>query len=215
MEAPELELTEDAGLEALRLHVVDKALEARAKHGPRLDAAAMRRLVADRSVVRFRADVVFDEGPLRPGEFGWAMPLGERPHDGFALVLHPTLQDRPEDWPLCAAYHLVSINYLDVATSAEAEAFGAALFGLDIDEYYERLCRIADGLPNAIGGSGHHVPGETPPAEEDPRTTDTVGAESAIAAFLAPHLPPEIPSAAGAHGACGCGANPGGSCGSG
>jgi hypothetical protein len=159
---PDLELTEDDGYEALRSHVVTKALDARDRYGPRVDAEAMLRLLADPEVVRFPTQVVFDAGPLQPGEFAWTMRLGETPSEGFALVLHPELEARPEDWPLCAAYHLVTINYLDIATSREAELYGAALFGLEVDDYYERLCTIADSLPNRVGSAGHMLPGDAP-----------------------------------------------------
>jgi hypothetical protein len=162
---PELDLTEEGGQEALRSHCVERALLARSRYGPSIGPDEMRALVADRSLVRFEARIVFDGGPLRPGELGWAMPQGERPHDGFALVLPPELESRPEDWPLCAAYHLVSINYLDVATSAEAEAFGAALFGMEVDDYYARLCGIADSLPGAPGANGHLLPGDVPASQ--------------------------------------------------
>lgn len=202
MNRPELNLTADEGLDALRAHVVEKALEARASHGPDLTGDRMHALVEDRAVVRFRASVVFDAAPLRPGEFGWAMPLGDRPHEGFALVLHPSLESRPDDWPLCAAYHLVTINYLDVATSAEAEAFGAALFGMSVEAYYERLCAIADSLPNALGFAAHQLPGEAPPEPEAPAAGWL--APNPAGAFLAPVLgPASSPSACG--GECTCG----------
>lgn len=200
MNRPQLDLSADEGLEALRSHLVEKALEARAKYGPLVDAAAIRNVIDDPSFVRFKTEIAFESGTLRPGEFAWAKPVGERPQAGFRLVLHPALEGRPEDWPLCAAYHLVSINYLDVATSAEAEVFGAALFGLSIEAYYERLCAIADALPDALGAAGHHMPGQTP-AEAPVPAPESL---DPIQSFLAPHL-------ASAH-TCGCGSTTEGSC---
>lgn len=143
-------------------------MEARAKHGPRLGPEAMHRLIADPTVVRFPTTVVFDDEPLRPGEFGWARPRGDTPHKGFDLVLHTSLESRPDEWPLAAAYHLVTINYLDVATSTEAEIFGATLFDLEIDEYYGRLCAIADGLPGAVPSAEHRLPGDSPSSAPPP-----------------------------------------------
>ena len=212
MKRPKLELTEADGQAALQDHLREKAAEARARYGPQLEASGMRELLADPTVVRFKTRLAFDAGPLRPGEFGWARPLGETPHSGFELVLHPELEGSP-DWPLCAAYHLVSINYLDVATSAEAEVFGAALFGLDVDTFYARLCSIADSLPNAIGTDGHRMPGELP--LEDANACAGAGPEpvaaTAVEAFLAPHLAAaSVPAASGAPGTPGkepCGAS--------
>jgi len=143
------ELTEEAGYEALRGHVVDKALAARRKYGPQIDAAAVRRLLEDREVVRFPTELAFDASRLQPGEFAWACPKGEHPSEGFTLFVHPRFERRPEALPYLVAYHVPSINYLDVVTSREAELFGAALLGLELDEYYRRLCALADELEHA------------------------------------------------------------------
>ena len=61
--------------------------------------------------------------------------------------MHPLFENRPDDLPLLVAYHVPSINYLDVATHVEAELFGAALLGLSVDDYYARLCELADSIP--------------------------------------------------------------------
>ena len=209
MQRPDLNLSAEDGLDALRAHVVERALEARAKYGPRLDAAGMHALVADPNVVRFKTRIVFDAAPLRAGEFGWARPVGDHPQAGFELVLHPDLEGRPEDWCLCAAYHLVTINYLDVATSVEAEAFGASLLGMERDAYYERLCAIADSLPNALGEEAYHLPGQAL-AESSGCGSSTAAPEPAAVDPLADFLAPALAAAQPAPGP-----RPGGSCGSG
>ncbi|MSR63914.1 MAG: hypothetical protein EXS08_15925 [Planctomycetes bacterium] len=142
-------LTEEDGYEALRGHVVDKALAARRKYGPELDAAAILRLLADREVVRFPTELAFDASLLQDGEFAWAMPKGEHPSDGFTLIVHSRFEHRPEALPYLVAYHIPTINYLDVVTNREAELYGAALLGLEVDEYYRRLCALADELEQA------------------------------------------------------------------
>lgn len=139
-------LTEDDGYEALRGHVVDKALAARKKHGPLADEQAVRALLADKDVVRFPTTLTFDAGRLRPGEFAYAAPNGLRPADGFTLSVHPHFEHRPEALALLVAYHIPTINYLDVVTNREAELYGAALLGLSVDAYYARLCTLADEL---------------------------------------------------------------------
>ena len=145
-------LTEEDGYEALRGHVVDRARSARSRHAPALARGSVEELLADRDAVRFPTTLAFDAEPLLPGEFAWARPEGERPQDGFTLVVHPALADRADLLPLCVAYHVVSINYLDVATHEEAELFGATLLGLEVDEYYERLCVVSDSLSGGAGG---------------------------------------------------------------
>lgn len=143
------ELTEEDGYEALRAHVVEKALAARRRHGPSIDAEAIRRLLQDPEVVRFPTELVFGSSALLPGEFACPLPKGEHPGDGFTLVVHELFANQPEALPYLVAYHIPAINYLDVVTNREAELFGAALLGLEVDEYYRRVCALADQLPGA------------------------------------------------------------------
>ena len=140
-------LTEEDGYQALRDHVVTKALLARERHGPEIDEGALLRVLLDPEIVRFPTVVRFDSGALHPGEFAWPEPRGENPRDGFVLVVHRRFENRPADLPLLLAYHVVAINYLDIATHVEAELFGATLLGMEVDEYYERVCALADELP--------------------------------------------------------------------
>lgn len=139
-------LTVDDGYEALRGHVVDKALAARRKHGSLADERAVRALLADKDVVRFPTTLAFDASRLQPGEFAFAASNGLRPADGFTLFVHPHFEHRPEALPLLVAYHIPTINYLDVVTNREAELYGAALLGLTVEDYYARLCALADEL---------------------------------------------------------------------
>jgi hypothetical protein len=140
-------LTEEDGYEALRAHVVERALAARSRYGPDLDAGAILRLLQDPEVVRFPTELVFASSALLPGEFACPLPKGEHPKDGFTLAVHEHFANRPEALPYLVAYHIPSINYLDVVTNREAELFGAALLGLEVDEYYRRVCALADQLP--------------------------------------------------------------------
>lgn len=147
MQREQLNLTEEDGYEALRGHVAERAFLAREKHGPTIDLEVMRQILADPEVMRFPTVLRFDAEELISGEFAWAAPLGDKPSDGFAIVVHPQFEKRLDVLPLLIAYHIVSVNYLDVVTHVEAELFGATLLGLTTDEYYERLCKFADELP--------------------------------------------------------------------
>jgi len=144
-----LRLTVDDGYEALRAHVVDRALAARAKYGPTIDAEAIQRLLADPEVVRFPTTLVFDSTHLLAGEFACLLPRGAHPKDGFTLAVHPHFAAEPEALPYLVAYHIPSINYLDVVTNREAELFGAALLGLEVEEYYQRVCAWADRIASS------------------------------------------------------------------
>ncbi|MBM4111791.1 MAG: hypothetical protein FJ253_00200 [Phycisphaerae bacterium] len=136
--------TAEQAQQSLRDHVVMKAAEARDRCGGRVDRAALALLLADRSVVRYPLGVRFDAEPLRQGEFACLEALGERPEDGFCLFVHPMFEAADDLVPLLVAYYVPSVNYGSVATHEEAELYGAALTGLDREQYYRILCSVAD-----------------------------------------------------------------------
>ncbi len=139
--------TEEGGHLALRDHVVAKANMARLRYGPRIDADAIAKVLDDREIMRFPTRISFDASALQPGEFAHAQSLGEHPKDGFCLFIHPLFEHRPDTLPLLIAYHIVDINYGEIATADEAELFGATLLGLDVDSYYDALCELVDSIP--------------------------------------------------------------------
>ena len=144
--------TEQDGRLALRDHIIDRAAEARGRHGPVIDADAIMRVLDDRRAVRFPVGVRFDAEPLEPGEFAWPMPLGEKPGEGFCLFIHPHFERRPEAWPLLISYHIPTVNYGEIVTAEDAEHFGATLLGMDVESYYSALCALADEISPDPGG---------------------------------------------------------------
>lgn len=135
------------GLQALRDHIVERATAARMKYGLYIDADTILRMLEDRAVVRYPTQISFDAGPLQAGEFAFVQPLGDSPQAGYCIVIHPHFQKQPDLWPLLISYHLVVVNYGEVAEPAEAELFGATLLGLEVDAYYQALCELADSIP--------------------------------------------------------------------
>jgi hypothetical protein len=127
-------------------HVLRKALEARERVGGEIGWPELLQLLEDREFVRFPVQVVFSDEALEPGEFGWPQPLGEKPSAGYRLWLHPRFEGRDADCAVLAAYQLVAVNYGEVATHSEAELFGATLLGLEVEDYYARVCALADEL---------------------------------------------------------------------
>lgn len=130
--------------ESLNAHVAAKGDEIRHKYGPALGWNELQRILADRSCVRYPCEIVFDAAALQTGEFAHPVPKGDRPEDGFALHVHPFFITQLEQVPLLVLYQLVLVNYGEFATSGDAEAFGAAALGLSRDDYYTRLCGLAD-----------------------------------------------------------------------
>jgi hypothetical protein len=155
MTGKRIEVTPEEGRAALHGHLIDKATVAREKYGPVFDEGTLRMMLEDPEVARFPTSLVFGDDDLMSGEFAWARPRGERPSDGFDLVVHPFFRDRGDALPLLVGYHLPSVNYLDVASREEAELFGAVLNGMEVDTYYERLCELADSIPGAPVPVGH------------------------------------------------------------
>ncbi len=140
-----LQLTEEDGLRALEDHARDKAAFARAKYGGTIGFEEMRAILEDPEVVRFQTELRFD-GQLLPGEFAHLEARGDRASEGYSLFVHPSFAQRPDVLPMLIAYHLVRVNYGDMATTDAAELFGSTLLGIDREEYYAALCGFSDAL---------------------------------------------------------------------
>lgn len=134
--------------ESLNLHVAQKGRDIHLKYGPVIGWNQLQRILEDRSCVRYPCQIVFDDQRLHPGEFAHAEPKGQQPEDGFTMYVHPFFRQALEAVPFLVLYQLVTVNYGPFASSADAETFGAAAFGLDQDEYYQTLCRLADQIAN-------------------------------------------------------------------
>jgi hypothetical protein len=143
------DITEEQARVAFHGHLVEKATAARRRHGPVIDAATILRMLEDRAVVRYPVALHFDAAPLEPHEFASAHPLGFHSGDGFALFVHPLFADRPQDLPALVAYHIPVVNYGAIVDAEAAELYGAALLDLEPDEYYARLCALADEIAAA------------------------------------------------------------------
>lgn len=142
--------TED-GLQALRDHVIMKAIEARHNRKGLIDRTEIFRMLQDRSVVRYPVGVRFDAQPLHAGEFAFLEALGEHPSDGFCLYIHPMFEQVDDLLPLLIAYYIPTVNYGEVASHIEAELFGSTLLNIDREEYYRILCSVADSVQPASG----------------------------------------------------------------
>ena len=142
----ERKLTEEDARQALRGHVEEKAGAARERYGPTIDRATFESMLTDPEVTRWPTRLVFDATPLRPGEFGFAEPDPDSAEGGWRITLHPDFAADDDAVVRLAAYHIVSINYGEIATHEEAEAFGATLLGLPVDTYYAEVCALADRI---------------------------------------------------------------------
>lgn len=146
MQREKLNLSESDGYKALQGHLVDKAKLARERYGPELDLPAFQRMLDDRDVVRHPTTIRFDSSRLYDGEFGMALPVAESSPRSYELILHEQFEGRGADCVMLAAYHIPTINYLDIVTHEEAELFGSTLVGMENEAYYDRVCSLADEL---------------------------------------------------------------------
>lgn len=132
-----------AGRSALRDHLVARAQAGRGRHGPFPGLASLEALLADRDCVRFPTRVVFDDAAVPPGLFA-VVERDAGDETAFRVVVAASLVADAADVPLMVAYHLPSVNYGRMPTADDAEVFGATLLGMDQEDYYHRLCALAD-----------------------------------------------------------------------
>jgi hypothetical protein len=148
----EQKLTVEDARRSLTAHAADKGAELREKYGPHIGWNDLRRILEDRSLVRYPCEIVFDASGLLEGEFAHPMPNSEDPEDGFKIHVHPIFMAHLDHVPLLVLYQMVLVNYGEFACADDAEAFGAAALGFEKDEYYEVLCDLADQI--SAGGCG-------------------------------------------------------------
>lgn len=142
--------SEEEGRASLLDHATAKAWEARQAHGgllAGLSMDALRAILADRRFIRHPVELRFGGDGLLDGELAHVAQVDpDDPARGFVLSIHPAFEQDEDIVPLLAAYQLVRVNYGDIAGPEAAEAFGATLCGMPIEDYYETLCQIADAL---------------------------------------------------------------------
>ena len=148
------DIDEASGQAFLRDHIVDRASEARLRHGPYWDRNSIEALLKDERCVRFPVRLEFNAEVLEPGEFAFMQQNNpDTPKDGFTLFIHSHFANREDALPFLVAYHLVVFNYGDIADAEEDELFGAALMNMEQEEYYQTVCMFANEI--APRGCGH------------------------------------------------------------
>ena len=131
---------------SLSEHVVAKGAELQAKYGPQIGWQQLQQVLQDRSLVRYPCEIAFTTEGLHEGEFAYTHALGDAPEDGFIIRIHPHYMTELGLVPQLVLYHLVTVNYGEFASSDDAEAFGAAALGMEPEDYYNSVCRLADQL---------------------------------------------------------------------
>ena len=135
---------EQAGRLSLRDHLVAQAVVAHRKH---FNAGALNlaSLLADPDAVRFPVRLVFEIGEMAAHQFAQPdIDWRDTSNDGRAIYLRPSLKERSDLIPLAVVYMIPAINYGEIVSDDECIAYGATLLGLTTEEYYWKLCALAD-----------------------------------------------------------------------
>jgi hypothetical protein len=140
------QLTVDDARQTMEAHAAAKGAEMREKYGPTLGWGQLLKILADRTLVRYPCEVVFDDSALGQNECAHAEPKGDDPTLGFTIFVHPYFVSQPAQALQLVLYQLVLVNYGPFASADDAEALGAAALGISKDEYYQQICRTSDQL---------------------------------------------------------------------
>jgi hypothetical protein len=140
---------EQLGRESLREHLLAQAIVAHQKHGP-LTAEKLDAFLKDPACLRHPVRLVFEFGQMAMHQFAepdidWRnVDWRNVEQDGRVLYVRPALRERPDLLPLAVAYMVPLINYGQIVSDEHCLLYGAALLGLMEEEYYEKLCALAD-----------------------------------------------------------------------
>jgi hypothetical protein len=142
---PKIEDLQQEAEDALLAHMLERADAARARHGGALGPRNMEAVLLDGESVRFPSRIVYGDGPLDAHQFAQPEPDPADP-GAYLIYLRPKLAERPDLAALAVSYVIPLINYGAVVRTRHVERYGARLMELSRDEYFERLCAMADWL---------------------------------------------------------------------
>ncbi len=131
---------------AISGHAAEKAHEIRARYGPTIDNAVLARILDDRKSIRYPVRIEFGSEGIEPGLFAITESISDDPEEGYVITLHEHFRNQPEAIPALVLYQSVIVNYGDLAGAADGEIFGAGVLGMERDDYYALICRLADSI---------------------------------------------------------------------
>ena len=138
-----IDFSEEHARQVLRDHITMIAKRSVDKYGVATTMEVLNKVLADRDIIRRETTWRFASELLESGEFAMAVAQG----DAYVIAVHDSFKEYLELLPWVLAYHLATVNYGEhVIESAEAELFGASILGMDVEEYYEKVCLIIDTL---------------------------------------------------------------------
>lgn len=159
----EAELTR-VGEDSLLDHLRHQASEARARHGG-LGPTNLETFLNDRDCVRYPTRLVLEFGDMGPHQF--AQPdrdYRSNLSDAKALYVRPILGRRPDLVALAVSYMIPVINYGQVVNDEHCLEYGAMLMGIGVEDYYQRICELAEFVGAEICNADEEAPNQQPAA---------------------------------------------------
>lgn len=146
---------EQLGQDSLREHLLAQAVVAHQKYAP-LTADKLAALLHDADCLRHPVRLIYEFGEMAMHQFAQPeLDWRNTEQDGRVLYLRPMLRDHPDLVVLAVAYMIPAINYGDVITGDHCILYGATLLGMMEEEFYGRLCALADfvGAETRLAGA--------------------------------------------------------------
>lgn len=132
------------GQDSLRDHLLAQAVVAHQKHGPitfeKVDA-----LLHDSDCLRYPVRLVYEFGEMAGHQFAQPdVDYRNQEQNGRVLYLRPMLREHPEQVVCAVAYMIPLINYDNIISDEHCLAYGATLMGMMEEEFYKKICKLAD-----------------------------------------------------------------------
>jgi hypothetical protein len=97
--------------------------------------------------LRYPTEILFSEEGLEEHQFAEPVFYAGKSGQCCMLHIHPRYQNYPEAIPYLVAYMAAPINYGDSADGDLCEHLGAMLVKQEREEFYARVCQLADWRP--------------------------------------------------------------------
>jgi hypothetical protein len=137
----ESELTKVAE-DGLLSRLKDQAAETTARHGV-LGPGNLDAYLSDTVVLRHPTRLVLEYGEMGMHQFAQPGPDPRKP-GGIVLYLRPSLGSRPDMVAVAVSYMIPVINYGDIIEDRHCVEYGSVVTGLEVNEYFTKICEIAD-----------------------------------------------------------------------
>ena len=143
------------GEDSLKQRLQEQATFSHLRHGS-LTPENLEAFLADPDCVRYPTRLVYEFGEMAMHQFAQPDFDYRKPDEnGRVLYLRPFLRDRPHLVVLAVAYMTPLLNYGEIIKDEHCLLFGATLLGLMEDEFYQKICALAD-----LVGSETRFPGQ-------------------------------------------------------